>query len=144
MFRFLKRFQKTKIPSEESSLIGRIHSRYCHPNETDLLKLIAQINEDSEISKLHKLRLIGSIHTERQERGAGFHAGSGDGLNVCIGERGLFIYDWDDFENKHNEIPLTSASAEKYLKSFDTEKLRIAILGYTDPDSYARKISQYN
>ena len=109
-----------------------------------LSKLIDMINNDSEIKKLNSLSFIGSIKTERQKRGTGIHAGSGSGLNLCIGGNGLFIYDWNDFADKHDEIPVNLNSLKEYLERIDIKEIREAVVHYTKRKEYIGRVADFN
>ncbi len=92
----------SRIPEEAYQLIDSINSRYSqlYLNEGEfahldgrekLSRLIEMINQDVEIARLNSLAQIGSVKTVSQQVHSGFHAGSGLGVNLCIGEEGLFI-----------------------------------------------------
>ena len=143
-----------RIPQEAYTLINAINSRYSSLNfdngdfkglseREKLSKLIDMINNDSKIKKLNSLSFIGSIKTERQKRGTGIHAGSGSGLNLCIGGNGLFIYDWNDFADKHDEIPVNLNSLKEYLERIDIKEIREAVVHYTNRKEYVRRVADF-
>ena len=144
-----------RIPQEAYPLINTINSRYSSLNfdngdfkglseREKLSKLIDMINNDPKIKKLNSLSFIGSIKTERQKRGTGIHAGSGSGLNLCIGGNGLFIYDWNDFADKHNEIPVNLDSLKEYLERIDIKEIREAVVHYTKRKEYIGRVADFN
>jgi hypothetical protein len=68
---------------------------------------------------------------------------SGIGLNLCIGENGLFIYDWNDLQSKHDDIPVTTDSLKKYQDKINLEDLRKAIINYTNRDNYIQHVADF-
>lgn len=145
---------KKRITQEVYQLVDSINGRYSQLNLNNgdfkglndrekLSRLIDMINNDDEISRLNFLSLIGSIRVERQERGNGIYAGSGLGLNLCIGKEGLFIYDWNDFADKHDEILATLDTLEKYFGRISAEELRVAVVSYTNRDAYIKRVADF-
>ena len=121
-------------------IMERINSRYFQLDTSNgdfnglsenekLSKLIEMINQDSEISELNALNPIGSIKVERQKVILG--RGPISGLNLCIGEDGLFIFDWHNFQG-NNKIPATPDSLAKYLGEIKAEGLKEDVIKYTN------------
>ncbi len=170
MANLIQKFKaKKRIPREVYSLIKSIHDRYSldqiredidelglnnrNSNELNerekLSKLINMINNDTEIKTLPSLAGIVSIKILRQIRGRttdyGLHIPSqGNGINLCIGQNGLYIYDWDDGREKYSyEIPLTPDSFAKYFGKIDAKELRKAIIECTDRENYIEDVADF-
>lgn len=140
-----------RIPAEVYILIGEINRRYRTLNLSGgqfeglsdrerLHLLITLINEDQEIANLHALSMIGSIIVFRQIRDFG---STGWGCNLCIGNNGLYIYDWNDYEGKHNNIPASPNALENLKISLGCEELREAIVTYTDRKNYVTCVEDF-
>lgn len=140
-----------RIPAEVYILIGKINRRYRTldlsggefedlSDRERLRLLITLINEDQEIAKLHALSMIGSIIVFSQIRDFG---STGWGCNLCIGDNGLYIYDWDDYKGKHDNIPASPDALEQLGISLDYEELRKAIVTYTDRQNYMKCVGDF-
>ncbi len=154
MVNLFKKLQaKRRIPSEVYQLIENINSKYSQLNldngdfkelneSEKVSKLISMIDEDSEISRLNSLSYIGSIHEapfpEKSTMG-------GFGTNLCIGEKGLFIHDWNDYDSKRDDISATPKSLKKYFgKEINAEKIKDVILNYTNQESYIKRVADFD
>ena len=145
----------SRIPEEAYQLIDSINSRYSqlYLNEGEfahldgrekLSRLIEMINQDVEIARLNSLAQIGSVKTVSQQVHSGFHAGSGLGVNLCIGEEGLFIYDWDDLKDRHKELLADSGSLAKYDPGLDAETLKRLIADHAERKTYEKRVLDFN
>ena len=145
---------KKRIPQEAYQLVDSIHHRYSQLNldsgdftglseREKSSKLINIINNDPEISRLNSLSSWGSIRVERQETGVGLFEESDSGLNLCIGENGLFIYNWDDFANKYDKVPANPDTLEKYFGRINTEELKRDITDYADRSTYVERVADF-
>lgn len=130
-----KRKAKNEIGSQVFKLLENIYSRYSRLSIYDgsenerLSRLIMMVDQDPEISRLNSLNYIGSIDVLLDGEKTIF---GGFGTNLCIDEKGLFIYDWNDHQNKHKRIPATPETLFGYLgQAYSTERLRTAIVDYT-------------
>lgn len=150
---WLKRFfASRRIPAEAYELIGRINRRYSDMDfcsgeyfgsseKEKLALLIQKINFDPEIRRLNELSNIGSIIIFSQIRDT---PSAGWGRNLCIGGNGLYIFDWNDYENKHKVIPLSLCVLEELGIELDCERLREAIVSYTSRDNYIRQVAGFD
>lgn len=153
MTSFIQKFKaKRRIPSEVYKLIERINFRYSHLNldngefnelieREKLSKLISIIDKDTEISKLNSLAIIGSIAESSVGEKTKF---GGFGKNLCIGNKGLYIYDWNDYQDEFNKIPATPESLEKHIPQVaNVESLRGTIVNYTNRETYIERVADF-
>jgi len=143
---------RSRIPDEAYQLIDDINSRYSGldlnggefaqlDERQKLSRLIEMINQDSEISKLNSLAHIGRIRVIQDIE----HARSeGVGVTLAIGGDGLFIYDFNDFIGKHDEIPAGVDSLARYDPRLDAESLKRSIANYTDRRNYERHVLDFD
>ena len=155
----MKRFRAARsIPQNIYELIASIHSRYLNldlgggnfsglSEREKLQAMIEYVNSDRDLSRLDSRSMIGSFIVVRQVRGNGTltGAGSGSGLNVCFGRGGLYVYDWDDFASKWNNIPLTFVDAlENVGIQLTARELQAAIVDYVEKKSYINRVADFN
>lgn len=146
------------IPQDIYELIANIQSRYLGldlgsgrfegPSEHERLQsMIEYVNDDTELLRLDSRSMIGSLIVVHQVRGNDTltGAGSGGGLNLCFGREGLYVYDWDDFADKRDNIPLTSVrTLERMGIQLTAKKLRDAVIDYTEKKNYIGCVADFN
>lgn len=140
-----------RIPAEAYDLIDIIHHRYSGldfsngefrglSKKQKLEWLIRCINQDHEITRLNTLSYIGSIIVFSQVRNT---PSAGWGQNLCIGDKGLFIYDWNDYKGKHDKIPVSPDALKRLDIPLDCETLREAIVAYTSRENYVARVAEF-
>ncbi|MDP3957983.1 MAG: hypothetical protein Q8Q36_00790 [bacterium] len=151
LMRWVLRFSASRrIPAEAYGLIEAIHRRYFelggegawNLDESRRLDfLIRLINQDREIKKLNSMSFIGSIFVFSQTRGP---FSKGFGKNLCIDEDGLFLYEWDDFDESNVTIRVdTSAALERHGIRLSSDRLRQAVAKYAEKKSYIERVVDF-
>lgn len=160
-----KKVSQNPIPQEIHAMIARINLRYRNfipigTTETEkLASLIDLVNSDGDFKILCRLTAgmrviypdnpepvssLGWIMTIR----SGCKCDSCNfGVNLCLNDRHLYIYDFEDIwgmESKRKEIPAKADMLLEYRSSITAEELRQAIIGYTERANYEKHVTDFN
>ena len=162
---FFKKVPLNRIPQEIYDIIARINLRYNNivlrgkTEEEKLAKLIDEVNSDEDLKTLCRVTTsikvvypdspepvssLGWIMTIR----SGCQCDSCNfGVNLCLDNRRLYIYDFEDIWGKESKIKEISAKADvllEYRNSITAEELRQAIISYTERSNYEKYATSFN
>ena len=142
---------KKNIPRDIYFLIDSINVRYWNLgfdnnfkelNEKEKLsKLIDIINNDEDIRRLHTTNEFTFSYELQMGERTSF---GGFGVNLYFDtQKGLTIYDWNDYEGKYKEFGATADTIKRFNDSFNAEKLRVALVSSTERDNFITRYANY-
>ncbi len=142
------------MPNEMRAVLNKIHKKYAEldlsgnywPQQKDekLSKLIDIINNDTDISRLVSMQnsLPLPFDNSVYELVTGEKTGIGGfGVDLCIEENGLYVNDFDSYESKASRIPASAEVIKKYNPRVDAERIRGAVVDYTEEERYIDRLT---
>lgn len=135
MINLLKKFQgNVRRSAVIDPRIERAKEKYGDKNLTRdetyeiarLLKLVDTINADEELRSTAGTGSCLMVLSSGEQTSAG-----GWGTNLILDKNGLYIYDWDDYNSRRNEIKDVNPKILKYFPHMaDADKLQSAVMEY--------------
>lgn len=140
---FAYRDARKRIPQEVYQTLDAVHTKFSQL-DTDINQdtLVETINNDPDIKRLCALSGQGGMGAIYDCKGGERTAFGGFGKTLCMDEKGLNFYEWDDYEaGIGRSVPANPMNL--WIEGITAKDLKRAIVQYTDRDNYTARVADF-